>query len=157
MDIQYYTPRQYNDDDEDDDDDTSKKILWYSDQDYKAMKIANRHAVVNVHRRFQKKNTHNNITEEVGKEDDLDCILTGLERLLTPKIIKKSQSNRIQAWNAVLNEQQRQRTKYSNDRSESDIDNDNGVEELARVCRLKSEWASTRAHTIGMLNAPPPK
>ena len=82
--------------------------IWYSKQDYTAMKIANRQAVFDLHRRFRSRSIPGSQGGAHQTEDVDECILTGLERLLTPNTVKKSEACRRQCWDAVLDEQDRQ-------------------------------------------------
>ena len=93
------------------------------------------------------------------REVNVDAtVLTGLERLLTSKIIKKTQAHRRAVRDAVLDEQDRQDNKDSDHAASSTGGTDEDEEErnfleLARVSCKHTAWARKRAHTIGLLNA----
>lgn len=123
---------------------------WYSDKDYKGFKVANREAVVEVHRRFRGGNDQPREDEDV---DDPSCLFAGLERLLTPRIIRRSQRARRECRDAVLDEQDRQ-YRESMTTNEDDGASYCDWEELARVSRKTTGWSRSRARTIGTLSAP---
>jgi len=163
-----------------------KDSIWYSQRDYRAMKLANKHAVLGLHKRFRSSqstsstSTSVNDGTSISNSDNVDVssgsssineaestVLTGLERLLTPKIIKKSAFCRRQCWKAVLDEQDRQEQEWNNhhptpgntSRQEMVIspchrDSCHAAQDaLARASIKITEWAVKRAHTTGMLNA----
>ena len=58
--------------------------IWYSDKEYKATRIVTRQAVQGAHKRYLSLSSN-----QVDNADALDdCIVTGIENLLTPNIIR---------------------------------------------------------------------
>lgn len=132
IDIQFFQRR----------DDETKEGAWYSERDYKAFKAANRRAVFEAHAKFRSTTSSSSVVDASLQESFADCTLTGLERILTPKVLKKSQACKAGCWRAVLGEQDRQ--------------DDEGVQDPIRIALAslrETGWAAKRAHTIGMLNA----
>ena len=74
--------------------------IWYSDKECKAMRIVTQQAVQGTHKRYLSLSPN-----QVDNADALDdCIVTGIENLLTPNIIKKSKACRAHCLNEVLDE-----------------------------------------------------
>ena len=81
--------------------------------------------------------------KKVLKDDNIDsCMLTGIERLLTPSAIKKTKACRVQCVNAVLEEESNQVRAGVYD-----------PERIAMASQYHSRSAARRARAIGMLNA----
>mmetsp|Transcript_33258 Transcript_33258/g.59894 ORF Transcript_33258/g.59894 Transcript_33258/m.59894 type:complete len:163 (+) Transcript_33258:123-611(+) len=112
--------------------------IWYSDNEYKAMRIANIQAVQDV-RRIDLSPSSNLVD---GAEALEDCVTTGIENLLTSSITKKSKARRAQCSNAVLDEQERQ-----------DSSGEYDSIKLACVSNHYSKWSTRRARAIGMLQS----
>ena len=113
-------------------DDTEASSVWYSHQEYKAIREANKQAVINLHQNY----------ESLSSRQDLLDELTGIENLVSLKTIKKIQGARISCINAVLEESQKQKTS-------GDINPDR----LASVSEHYSKSASKRAQSIGKLHS----
>lgn len=111
---------------------TDSSQIWYGPQEYREMRLENKQAVLDIHRR---------IRSSKDAVQGLDgCIITGLEHLVTPSIIKKTKERRTLCLRAVLEEQERQE--------------DEGVNDpvlLANVSLSHSSWAVKRAHTVALL------
>ena len=116
--------------------DTGK--IWYSNKEVKAMRIATVQAVKDT-----RKISLSRPSNQVDGADALeDCVMTGIENLLTPRIIKKSKARRSQCLSAVLEEQKRQ-----------DSSGEYDPIELACVSNHYSKCSARWAHTIGMLQS----
>ena len=111
--------------------------IWYSNKEYKAMRIASIQAIQDV-RRIDFSPSSNLVD---GAEALEDCVTTGIENRLTPGTTKKSKARRAQCLNAVLDEQERQ------DSGEYD------PIKLACVSKHYSKWSTRRARAIGMLQS----
>ena len=114
--------------------------LYYSSEDYKAMRVNTKKAV----RRANKVLGALSSSSDSESEHDIneDLILTGIENILTPAIIKRTRSCRAQYTNAVLDEQERQDSAglYDADR-------------LACISHQYSKSAVRRAHKIGLMQS----
>lgn len=130
------------------DDETCDK--WHCVRDYNDMKIRRNGAIRELRLMFRSRRSssdeRDSIEEESEDDDDSDddgCIcLTGLERFLTDKIVRKTISCRDGCMRAVLAEQRRQA-----ELGESD------PHELGRLSEHHAEWSARRAHQIAVLNA----
>ena len=105
------------------DNETSK--LWYSQAEHRDMSIANRRAAQEASRMFA--SLSSGIPYQAEEPFD-PCMLTGIERILTPALIRKTRTQRRQCLNAVLIEQDRI-----------------SPEELAQVSRNYSNGSVARA------------
>ncbi len=113
--------------------------IWYSQLYIDEMKLANKQRVAETHK----------ILESLGSRDPTDETETilevdtfGIESLLTPWLIRKRIQGRRLVVRAVMKEQARQ----------EDSDEFNS-DRLAKVARKETEWATGRAHTIGLIQA----
>eukprot|EP00581_Thalassiosira_minuscula_P016328 CAMPEP_0183712376 /NCGR_PEP_ID=MMETSP0737-20130205/7520_1 /TAXON_ID=385413 /ORGANISM="Thalassiosira miniscula, Strain CCMP1093" /LENGTH=129 /DNA_ID=CAMNT_0025940977 /DNA_START=76 /DNA_END=462 /DNA_ORIENTATION=- len=103
--------------------------IWYNEEDYRAMRIAKKEAVRDVQRRAIKLRAQG-VTDSADLVDDFDSgALVGIEKNLSPRIIKKTQASTILCRHAVMNEQERQ-----------EKHNEPDQERLASVARRYSEW-----------------
>ncbi|KAL7552812.1 hypothetical protein ACHAWF_016066 [Thalassiosira exigua] len=82
----------------------SASSLWYSEQDYEAMKRARNKAACNLRRKHSDPKTKH---AEFSKNEDFDQVV-GIENLLSPEIARKTLATRSKRLNAVLDEQTRQ-------------------------------------------------
>ena len=121
-------------------DDVDDSEIWYTSEEYDDMKETNRQAVVRVHRKLRTPSSTTLLEDE--------C-LTGIEHLLSVKIIKKTRANRVECSNSVLQEQDR--LWYHNVGSMEE--SDDPVDALARVSKHYSRWSTKRAQIIGQYNA----
>ena len=108
--------------------DVEASEVWYSDRDVKLMKVANRKAAMEVSARLSSRSSNGSIT------------VTGLERLLTPKTLKKSYAVRQAVRAAVLEEQERQ---YRQGEEVDPI-------KIRSVAARYSAWSTKKAHTIAL-------
>ncbi len=123
--------------------------MWYSESDFEALRIANRRNSRDVHERFRSRSIS---CRSNGVPIDTDCVdveeclkngtLTGLERFLSEKIIKKTISSREGCYNAVLGEQNRQ-----------NLSGEYNPGRIRRASRRHTEWTRKRAYAVGLLNA----
>ena len=111
-----------------------KSGMCYSDLDYKAMQIANEQAIKSAHLRFR--------SCRVSCEDATDCELAGIEHLLTPHMVKKLRTERIESMRAVLDEQARQCSAGTYD-----------LHAIARAPERHTKSAAKRAYIIGLLRS----
>ena len=123
---------------------------WYTSKDYKSFRVQNARAVQDVNRRVRA------ITSSTSNDADAassspqaeslhlmdDCLLVGIENVLTPKIIKKKLAMRRRCVEAVLNEEERQYLSGECD-----------VEKLAAISAHYSKWSVQRAEQIASLHA----
>mmetsp|Transcript_23040 Transcript_23040/g.49880 ORF Transcript_23040/g.49880 Transcript_23040/m.49880 type:complete len:167 (-) Transcript_23040:191-691(-) len=110
-------------------DEIGKSQLWYSDQEYKSMQLANARALRTLHLLLSSTSCDPNDARVLD-------ILTGIENLLLIKEVKKC---RTEYLHAVLDEQERQ--------------DDLGIvdpDRLARVSQQYSTRAVKRAQRIGL-------
>ena len=116
------------------DEDNSRNI-WYSDDEYKDMKIANARAVHSVREKLNSmRSLHNSASNE--------CVVTGIEKLLTTKLIMKSKASRRRHLNAVLGEQDRQH-----------LEGECDAIKIALVSLNGSKWSTKTAQKIGVLQS----
>jgi len=130
-------------------DDVDASEIWYTSEEYNDMKETNRQAVVRVHRKLRIPSIS---TDDSSKPTTLfleDECLTGIEHLLSVKIIKKTHANKVECSNAVLQEQER--LWYHNVSMEEESDDQ--VNALACVSKHYSRWSTKRARIIGQYNA----
>ena len=113
--------------------------LWYSQQDYKAMRVANKQAVLHAHRRL---GDAMSLSSSSSIDDQEDGCLTGIENILTPSAIRKTKARRMQCTRAILLEQDRQ--------YEAGVDD---PEKLARISRHYSTPASRKAQKVGYIQS----
>ena len=121
-------------------------MMWYSSSDYKAMRAANKQAVLAV---LDARKTVNTMRSSIAKpqdatKDELEtcCMLVGIENMLTLTTIKKTRARRVQRSALVLQEQEGQVRSGVSD-----------PDRLAFVAQHFSRSAVTRAHAIGMLHS----
>ena len=126
-------------------DDIERSKMWYTAEDYTEMKQAVRRASISARNKLPLSSSCDSVrsTPSIILEDDNDdeC-LTGIEHLLSMKLIKKTYARRMQCLNAVLDEQERQR--YWGE-SNPDV--------LAQVSQYYSKCSTKRAVIIGTFNA----
>lgn len=122
-------------------DDIDERDIWYSEDDYKNMKSASKKAA-NVAHRVLGSHSMSDANSAVVEALDDYINLTGIERFLSPKSIKKAIAARTERTNAVMREQERQYWSGKYD-----------IHKLACESRRHTKWAIRRAHTIGMFNA----
>lgn len=115
----------------------NKNKLWYQDEDYLAMKKARRVSVIEVHRTYL-----DHPSGPVDQLEKLGACTTGIENMLSPKILRRVQVCKARCLNAVLDEQDRQ-DKY----------NEYDPMKIAAASLKHSNWSATRAHTIGLLQS----
>ena len=133
-------------------DDVDESEIWYTSEEYKDMKESNRQAVVRVHRKLR---TPSLSTDDDGSQSSKattlleDECLTGIEHLLSVKIIKKVRACRKECLNAVLQVQDR----LWQDNVGSMEESDDSVDVLASVSKHYSKWSTKRAQIIGQYNA----
>ena len=133
-------------------DDVDESEIWYTSEEYKDMKESNRQAVVRVHRKLR---TPSLSTDDDGSQSSKattlleDECLTGIEHLLSVKIIEKTRANRVECSNSVL--QVQDRLWYHNVGSMEE--SDDPIDALARVSKHYSRWSTKRARIIGQYNA----
>ena len=83
--------------------------IWYSDQDVKLMKVANRLAARDASAKLFSRSSQDAHKNSDPPTSTAGCItVTGLERLLTSKSLEKSYATRRAVWAVVLEEQERQ-------------------------------------------------
>ena len=132
-------------------DDVDESEIWYTSEEYKDMKESNRQVIIRVHRKLR--------TSSLSTDDDgidykattlleAEC-LTGIEHLLSVKIIEKTRANRVECSNSVL--QVQDRLWYHNVGSMEE--SDDPIDALARVSKHYSRWSTKRARIIGQYNA----
>ena len=117
--------------------DSSVEARWFSQKEYREMKMANRRAVQTAYRRYLSISSGNSSD---WHEPFDPSSMVGIENMLTPGLIKKSQAARERRLRAVLSEQERQ-----DEAGEYDPD------KLAQVSQTFSKWSTKRASTIGLL------
>ena len=130
-------------------DDVDASEIWYTSEEYNDMKETNRQAVLRVHRKLR---TPRLSTDDSSKPTTLfleDECLTGIEHLLSVKIIKKVHACRKECMNAVLQVQGR----LWQDNVGSMEESDDSVDVLASVSKHYSKWSTKRAQIIGQYNA----
>ena len=134
-------------------DDVDASEIWYTREEYDDMKETNRQTVIRVHRKLR---TPSLSTDEYGSQSGKattrlleDECLTGIEHLLSVKIIKKVHACRKGCLNAVLQEQER----LWQDNVGSMEESDDSVDVLASVSKHYSKWSTKRAQIIGQYNA----
>ena len=140
-------------------DDVDEREIWYSSEEYKDMKEKNRQAVMRVHRKLRTQSPSSSTDDDGISQSKSsnpttltlleDECLTGIEHLLSVKIIKKTRANKVECSNAVLQEQER--LYYHNVSMEEE--SDDPVDALACVSKHYSRWSTKRAQIIGQFNA----
>ena len=112
--------------------------MHYSKKEYEEMRADIKRSVEDTRRRMSSLSS----TSSDSEQDDanLSLLVTGIENLVSPGVIKKLFSSRMCHVRAVLNEQARQERSGRCD-----------PDRLARVSQSHTEWANKRARTIGML------
>lgn len=114
-------------------------LLYYTKSDYQGFKKESKLTVQEIHRRYH---ARCKCPEEQDSDDIFQgCVLTGVENLLTPTIMKKSVARRVGRLQAVLDEQDRQ----VEEQGYCDPD------KLASVSRRYSKASMQRAEKIGMM------
>ena len=88
-------------------DDVDASEIWYTSEEYDDMKETNRQAVVRVHRKLQIPRLSTDDSSKPTTRLLEDECLTGIEHLLSVKIIKKVHACRKECLNAVLQVQDR--------------------------------------------------
>ena len=132
-------------------DDVDVSEIWYTSEEYNDMKETNRQAVIRIHRKLRIPRLS---TDDSSKPTTLfleDEFLTGIEHLLSIKIIKKTHANRVERSNAVL--QVQERLWQHNVGSMEEEESDDSVDVLASVSKHYSRWSTKRAQIIGQYNA----
>ncbi len=126
--------------------DKDVNTLWYSKQDYKAMRAANKQVVLNAHMRFAAASSSSSYDsgpkESIIDEREDDICLNAIENLLTPSAIKRTRARIIQCVSSVLFEQDRQ---Y-----------DSGIDEPKRLACISLRYsapASKQAQKNGYLQS----
>ena len=121
-------------------DDIDPNKIWYSADAYTKMREDLKQASIDVQKKLSlsQRNSYGNFE---STPSETKC-LTGMEHLLSVKLIKKAYACRMKCLNAVLEEQKRQRY-----RGEYDPD------ALTLVSQHHSKWSRKRAFIIGMFNA----
>ena len=119
-------------------DDMDPNKIWYSADAYTKMREDLKQASIDAQKKLSlsQRNSYGNF------ESTETMCLTGMEHLLSVKLIKKAYACRMKCLNAVLEEQKRQRY-----RGEYDPD------ALTLVSQHHSKWSRKRAFIIGMFNA----
>ena len=113
--------------------------IWYSDQDVKLMKVANRLAARDASAKLFSRSSQD-AHKNTDPPTSTGCItVTGLERLLTSKSLKKSYATRRAVRAVVLEEQERQYRSGEEDQIK-----------IRSVAARYSEWSTKRAHTIAL-------
>ena len=119
--------------------DTSK--IWYSSNDYKAMRAETKRAVQDANDALSAlSSSDQDLADKVGNMNDI--VLAGIEGIITPRIVKRSRICRAKYMNAVLNEQDEQ---YSAGFYDAD--------RLARAARGCSKSSVKRAQSIALLQS----
>ncbi len=113
--------------------------LWYTKDDYTAMKVQNVHmAAEEVYKAYIKFSSNpSNVDDDEASE--ACCMIVGIENALSRDIKVKRNKQRHQLVDAVLKEQDRQ------DRTGKYDEN-----KLACISQRCSEWARERARRIGI-------
>ena len=131
-------------------DDIERSKMWYTAEDYTEMKQDVTRASISARNTLPLSLSRSSSCDSVRStpsiiledEDNDDECLTGIEHLLSVKLIKKTYARRMQCLNAVLDEQERQR--YCGE-SNPDV--------LAQVSQYYSKCSTKRAVIIGTFNA----
>ena len=130
-------------------DDIERSKMWYTAEDYTEMKQAVTRASISARNKLPLSLSRSSSCDSVRstpsiilEDDNDDECLTGIEHLLSVKLIKKAYARRMQCLNAVLDEQERQR--YWG-KSNPDL--------LAQVSQYYSKCSTKRAVIIGTFNA----
>lgn len=89
--------------------DLDKREIWYTKTELKDFRADNKRAVYE----FQLRSIALSSSQQDSARDHTPVLLqelptTGIENVLTPKLVKKSKLRRVCCWNAVLGEQERQ-------------------------------------------------
>lgn len=118
---------------------------WHSSEDIEAMKAENyRRAARELPESFRASRG----SEDAATSEELKClkdgVLTGLERALSPEILRKTIASRRGCCNAVLEEQGWQEMLGECD-----------PVRIRRASLRHTKWARRRAHVVGLLNARP--
>eukprot|EP00579_Thalassiosira_antarctica_P007431 CAMPEP_0201889264 /NCGR_PEP_ID=MMETSP0902-20130614/29578_1 /ASSEMBLY_ACC=CAM_ASM_000551 /TAXON_ID=420261 /ORGANISM="Thalassiosira antarctica, Strain CCMP982" /LENGTH=151 /DNA_ID=CAMNT_0048419787 /DNA_START=247 /DNA_END=699 /DNA_ORIENTATION=+ len=110
----------------------SADAVWYNVEDYKAMRIAAKRAAQDVRKRVLKlRPSSESDSASVAVADELDSYtLVGIEKILSPNIIKKTRASMKRCRRAVLDEQARQ------DESNNEYD----PNRLASVAHHHAQW-----------------
>ena len=90
-------------------DEPDVKERYFSKEDYKAFQKVNVKAVKKLHQRYFSHLSGEGPKFQEEKDEDLDCILTGLENLLSPIIIQQTVQRKKGVRQAVFNEQKYQK------------------------------------------------
>ena len=134
-------------------DDVDDREIWYTSEEYDDMEETYRQDVLRVHGKLR--TPSGTVTDDSSKpttrllEDLEDECLTGIEHLLSVKIIKKVHACRRAHLNAVLQVQERLRQHNVGSMEESY----DTVDALARVSKHYSRFSNKRAQIIGQYNA----
>ena len=119
---------------------SDKNELFYNSQDYRAMRIENQQAVMDVQKKFLPllpKSRSDNSSDDINTD-----AMFGNERFLTPKLVNKVLEAKKKHRYAVLQEQARQ---------DKSGEKDPGA--IARSSLQFSESAASRARAIGLLQS----
>ena len=128
-------------------DDVDASEMWYTSEEYDDMKETNRQTVIRVHMKLRTPSLSTDDKPTTRLLED-EC-LTGIEHLLSVKIIKKVHACRKECLNAVLQVQERLWQHNVGSMKESD----DSVDVLASVSKHYSKWSTKRAQIIGLYNA----
>ena len=113
--------------------------VWYTSKDYKGMRLATKLAVLRAQKKLLSISTSD--LESMEDPDEMgDAIVTGIENLLTPNIIRRTKARRNQCIQTVLQEQESQYRRRKFD-----------PESLAHASYHHSRTAERNAWTIGLL------
>mmetsp|Transcript_11564 Transcript_11564/g.25353 ORF Transcript_11564/g.25353 Transcript_11564/m.25353 type:complete len:158 (-) Transcript_11564:22-495(-) len=110
--------------------------IWYSIPDIEAMKIAQKRNIRDTHKRLSLLS----LRDDMNFTEELDFF--GIEKLLSPRLIKNRVALRIQHWRLVLAEQARQ-----------DDLNEHDPCRLACVAYTDNQQEARRAHVIGLMQS----
>lgn len=118
---------------------------WYTDKDYKATRKENKRVVQELHQIHVSLSSISSQAESADNEEVFGgCVMTGIENLLTPRIIKKSHACMTKRRNAVLSEQEHERQNQVGERDPY---------KLACMSHLHSSRSIKRAHKIGLVQS----
>mmetsp|Transcript_38115 Transcript_38115/g.80237 ORF Transcript_38115/g.80237 Transcript_38115/m.80237 type:complete len:164 (-) Transcript_38115:43-534(-) len=115
---------------------------WYSDEDYKSMRIENKYAILELHMKYKKLSSASMNQGDVAAEALCDDRVTGIEKFLTSNLINESKTMKVHCRNGVLDQQERQNKSGEYDPIR-----------IACMSQIYSEWSVRRAYTIGMLHS----
>ena len=117
--------------------------VWYCSEEFRNMRLDTKRTVQRVHMLHQSSKDSATADSKSMTEDLARCAdLTGIENLLSNNIIRKTMKARRLCWDAVLDEQTRQRGQNLRD-----------PDRLAAAARSHMQWSGRRAHTIGLFHS----